>query len=218
MPDGSIGDEWADDRRRGAPLEQADPERPYRIDWIDADALADSAPGRLGLTFLPGKRGVSGRYPGLVYRRVLDDDLAALAAKGVRYLLLLVEDHELRAWGDPDIVAVAGRSGLTVDRHPLPDGSAPRSVEDMVSLLARLRSERMDADVAVACMGGVGRTGTVAACALVEAGLSADEAIAHVRRVRHPDAVETAGQRAFVRRYERARRGSGRSMPLPEPG
>jgi protein-tyrosine phosphatase len=198
----------ADERRRGAPLEQADPSLPYRIDWLEAGALADGASGRLGLTFLPGKHGVSGRYPGLVYRRVLTDDLAALRRLGVRWLLLLVEDHELRQWGDPSIGAVAEAAGVTVRRHPLPDGAAPASISEMASLLAELRAARREGDVAVACMGGVGRTGTVAACALVEAGMSAEAAIRHVRRVRHPDAVETAGQRAFVRRYARQRRGS----------
>jgi protein-tyrosine phosphatase len=52
-------------------------------------------------------------------------------------------------------------------------------------------------------MGGVGRTGTVAACALVAAGGSADDAIRRVRAVRHPTAVETSEQVAFVRAYER---------------
>lgn len=199
-----------DDRRQTAPLEQADPAEPYRVDWIAAHELADGAPGRLGLTFLPGKRGVSGRYPGLVYRRVLADDLDAMRRQGIRLLLLLVEDHELRTWGDPAIVETAARTGVTVVRHPVPDGTAPRSVADMASVLAELRAERRAGDVAVACMGGVGRTGTVAACALVEAGLDAEAAIAHVRRVRHPDAVETAEQRAFVRRYARERQGIAR--------
>lgn len=200
----------ADERRRTAPLEQADPERAFRVDWIDARDLVDGAPGRLGLTFLPGKHGVSSRYPGLVYARDLAEDLAALHAHGVRLLLLLVEDHELRRWGDPDIVAAGERIGVTVHRHPLPDGAAPTSVDEMASLIAALRSARADRDVAVACMGGVGRTGTVAACALVEAGLSAQAAIEHVRRVRHPDAVETHAQRAFVARYAAARTGAAR--------
>lgn len=209
-PDGSDDHGRAHERRRTAPLEQADPAQPYRIDWIDAAELADGAPGRLGLTHLPGKHGVSGRYPGLVYRRVLSDDLAALVRQGIRHLLLLVEDHELRLWGDPAIVAVAARSGITVRRHPLPDGTAPPSVSEMIRVLDDLRAQRREGDVAVACMGGVGRTGTVAACALVEAGLTADAAIDRVRRVRHPDAVETAEQRTFVRRYARERRGAAR--------
>jgi protein-tyrosine phosphatase len=54
-------------------------------------------------------------------------------------------------------------------------------------------------------MGGVGRTGTVAACALVAAGWDASSAIAEVRRVRHPTAVETAEQEAFVEAFARHR-------------
>ena len=73
----------------------------------------------------------------------------------------------------------------------------------MDAILERVALARDGGDVAVACMGGVGRTGTVAACALVAAGHSAADAIARVRAVRHPTAVETAGQVAFVEDYER---------------
>jgi protein-tyrosine phosphatase len=73
----------------------------------------------------------------------------------------------------------------------------------MAGLLARLRDARTRGDVAVACMGGVGRTGPVAACALVEAGIRPKDAIAHVRLVRHPGAVETETQRDFVNSYAR---------------
>jgi protein-tyrosine phosphatase len=199
-----------DDRRRTAPLDQADGTRPYQVDWIAGSDLYDGVPGRLGLTFLPGKHGVSARYPGLLYARDLDHDLAALRAAEVRMLLLLVEDHELQRWGDPTIVEAGRRHGIRIRRHPLPDGSAPASEGEMRLLIAELRAERALGDVAVACMGGVGRTGTVAACALVEGGMGADAAIRLVRRVRHPDAVETSEQRAFVERYAREHRGAAR--------
>jgi protein-tyrosine phosphatase len=174
---------------------------PLRVDWIDAGIFGDRLPGRLGLTFLPGKRGASVRYPGRVYRRELASDLAALRDLGLRRLLLLVEDRELERWGDPDIVDRARAEGLEVERWPMPDGSPPSSVGELHAILAFLRAARSTGDVAVACMGGVGRTGTVAACALVEAGWSADEAIARVRRARHPTAVETDAQVAFVRAF-----------------
>jgi len=57
----------------------------------------------------------------------------------------------------------------------------------------------------VACMGGVGRTGTVAACALVRSGRSAQEAIDAIRAIRHPTAVETRAQEQFVVRYAASR-------------
>ena len=177
-----------------------------RIDWISGERLAGGLPGRLGLTHLPGKRGVSVRYPGHVYRRDTTTDLAAMRSSGVVLLVLLVEDDELIRWGDPRISDVAGEAGVEVARYPIPDGAAAASVAQMDEIQDRIDAARQHGDVAVACMGGVGRTGMVAACALVRAGKSAMDAIAEVRKLRHPTAVETDAQEAFVRRYAATQR------------
>lgn len=182
-----------------------------RIDWIAPNALVPAAPGRLGLTFLPGKRGASFRYPGHTYRRDTADDLAAMRAMGVLRLILLVEDRELAAWGDPDIVEIGARAGVDVRRHPMADGSPPASLAAMDRILDQVDETRASGDVVVACMGGVGRTGTVAACALVRAGSSAVEAIDAIRQLRHPTAVETEAQERFVRRYAESRQPEGRA-------
>jgi protein-tyrosine phosphatase len=47
-------------------------------------------------------------------------------------------------------------------------------------------------------MGGLGRSGTVAACYLVAGGMSAATAIAAVRTARGPRALETITQEDFV--------------------
>lgn len=185
-----------------------DPE--LRIDWLEPAQLGDELPGRLGLTILPGKRGVSFRYPGRVYRRDLDEDLRMLRAAGVAVFVLLVEDAELSRWSDPGLVARAAAAGVTVLRHPMPDGQPPASLAEMHEILSEIRSGRRHGNVAVACMGGVGRTGTVAACALVEAGRSPEQAIATVRAVRHPSAVETADQERFVRSFAAAAQAADR--------
>jgi protein-tyrosine phosphatase len=175
----------------------ADPlDPPLRIDWLDAADVEGH--GRVGLTFLPGKHGPSTLYPGRVYRRDLSADLAALADAGVTALLLLVEDHELARWGDPQIVDRGIAAGVHVERRPIPDGAAPASAEAMHDMLAWLNDARRSGNVAIACMGGVGRTGTVAACQLIRDGWKADDAIEEVRRVRHPTAVETQAQVTFV--------------------
>lgn len=124
---------------------------------------------------------------------------------GISLLVLLVEDRELRQWGDPRIAEVARSAGVPLVRVPIADGSALRSAAEMDRLQEQIETARQDGDVAVACMGGVGRSGMVAACALVRAGRSADEAIARVRQLRHPTAVETAEQERFVRDYAAAR-------------
>lgn len=180
---------------------------PLRIDWIDGDLLRAGLPGRLGLTFLPGKRGVSTRYPGRTYLRDLDEDFRSLVQAGVRRLVLLVDDEELAHWSDSGIVERGARVGVDVRRHPIPDGEPPADAAAMRRILDDVRRGRANGDVAVACMGGVGRTGTVAACALVEAGMQADAAIAKVRAVRHPQAVETPAQEAFVRAFAAAEAG-----------
>ena len=178
-----------------------------RVDWIAAEELTEPGRGRLGLTFLPGKRGASLRYPGHVYRRDTASDLVALRSAGVVRLILLVEDGELRNWGDAGIVARGVAAGVDVKRHPIPDGAPAASTEEMDLILDEIDAARAQGDVAVACMGGVGRTGMVAACALLRAGRSADDAIARVREVRHPTAVETRAQERFVRAYEAHEKG-----------
>jgi protein-tyrosine phosphatase len=183
---------------------------PLPIDWLEPAQLGDGLPGRLGLTVLPGKHGASFRYPGRVYQRDLDADFALLRASDVTRLILLVEDTELRHWSDPGIVERGVAAGVEVVRHPIPDGRAPASATELGTILREIREARASANVAIACMGGVGRTGTVAACALVEAGMDADAAIATVRAVRHPTAVETAEQEAFVRAFARDRQAAER--------
>ena len=176
---------------------------PLRIDWLAGADLDDGLPGRLGLTFLPGKHGPSVLYPGRVYRRDLRTDLQTMSDEGVAVLVLLVEDGELSRWGDPRIVELGAEAGIRIVRRPMADGSAPRTPAAMDEILGLIREARRASDVAVACMGGVGRTGTVAACAMIVAGASAEVAITRVRAVRHPTAVETGEQIGFVHHYER---------------
>jgi atypical dual specificity phosphatase len=54
--------------------------------------------------------------------------------------------------------------------------------------------------VAVHCLGGVGRTGTMVACYLVSRGATPQEAIAEVR-ARRPGSIQTGEQELVVHRY-----------------
>jgi len=193
---------------------------PLYLDWLDiaaAPGFAD-AKGRFGMTILPGRRcsGKTGTHP-----RDIEQDAATLAGHGVDAFVLLVEDHELTACGVPAFSAVMADHAIPVIRCPIVDHQTPADrsgasrspraddaavpepgdlaafTELVADTAIRLRAGQT---LAVSCHGGVGRTGTLAACLLKRAGLDADTAIAVVRRSR-PGAVETASQEAFVRAW-----------------
>jgi ADP-ribosyl-[dinitrogen reductase] hydrolase len=175
---------------------------PLRVDWVPlgrVPGLARAA-GRLGMTFLPGKQWVSLR--GVSWHRDLETDLARL--KGdlrVEALLLLVEDHELVRAGVPRLADACAAHGIELLRFPIGDGGVPADRAAFRARLDDIRSRVFGGQsVAVACMGGCGRTGTTVACLLVDAGLEAGTAIDMVREVR-PCALETPAQEAFVRAW-----------------
>ena len=185
------------------------PRDPLRIDWLEPAWFVDGLPGRLGITFLPGKRGASMRYPGRFYDRELASDLDDLRDAGITRLILLIEDEELERWGSLEIVETAREFGVEVIRRPIRDGGVPKSRAGMDEIVRLVNDARASGgNVAVACLGGVGRAGTVAACALIGQGLSAGDAVRRVRDVRHPAAVESPQQLSFVAEYA-ARKANG---------
>jgi hypothetical protein len=78
-------------------------------------------------------------------------------------------------------------------RTPRDDAAAAASIVDAY---AQARGGRR---VEVACTGGTGRTGTVLACMAILAGHPADDAVAWTRAHYRRHAVETPGQRHWVR-------------------
>lgn len=82
-----------------------------------------------------------------------------------------------------------------------PDFRLPRDRDDAIAALREAHERAATERVEVACGGGVGRTGTALACLAVLAGVPADEAVAHIRAGYRPRAVETPGQRRFVRSF-----------------
>jgi protein-tyrosine phosphatase/nicotinamidase-related amidase/aminoglycoside phosphotransferase (APT) family kinase protein len=166
-----------------------------RVGWIDPSL---TGLGRLGITLCPGRRDRG---------RDLSTDLAQLRADGVTRLLCLLTDSELGWAGVPDLGPRAQAAGFTYRRLPVPDQGAP-DVSDAIDLVRWCRegTEQGEA-VVVTCMGGLGRSGTVAACFLVAAGMPTEAAIAAVRAARGPRALETITQEDFVVMFASAIRG-----------
>lgn len=172
---------------------------PIRVDVVPLEGL----PGRLGLTFAPGKR-VASTISRVEWDRDLDADLRALRATfGTDVLVPLLEDHEFDLLRVPDLVPRAEALGMRVRRFPIRDVSVPRPEEDAAfrALVDELHALLADGrNVTVHCRGGLGRTGLVAASVLVRHGADADDAMARVRAAR-PGAIETSGQERYVRGY-----------------
>ena len=87
--------------------------------------------------------------------------------------------------------------GLTEVHLPVKDFSAPSPTVPEQDIAALEHAVSAGQSVAVHCGDGLGRTGTLLACYLVQKGLSAKEAIGRVRAVR-PGSIESASQVAAV--------------------
>jgi len=162
--------------------------------------------GRIGMSFCPGKQqadGLSG-----CWARDLQADLARVRDWGAVLFVSLVEDHEfaeLRVQSLPQEVVsrdMAWRHLPIRDRYPPGADFEARWGEVGAEIVGTLKS---GGNVFVHCKGGLGRTGTVAACLLIEAGYAAEAAIDAVRRAR-ARTIETALQEWYVLQY-RARFG-----------
>ncbi|WP_238608580.1 protein tyrosine phosphatase [Amycolatopsis sp. Poz14] len=87
-----------------------------------------------------------------------------------------------------------------------PDFLLPRDREGARREILGLHARAVAGEaVEVACLGGVGRTGTVLACLVTLGGVGAEEAVEWVRREHHPRAVETPWQRRWVGWFAEAR-------------
>ena len=167
---------------------------PIRVFWLDLSATGLS--GRIGTTFAPGKVGPS--YSGRPWARDLGLDLDRLAGHYQTALLIsMVEDHELAHFHITGLVTEAKNRGIDVLRLPTPDVRPPTLDAAQHGVSAALAQARRGRHVAIHCLGGRGRAGTLAACCAVALGLSPEEAI----RVVHggnPETIETREQECFV--------------------
>jgi atypical dual specificity phosphatase len=122
-------------------------------------------------------------------RGSLDDDLLELRDQGIGALLSLTESP--LPW---DALERHGLAGLHL---PVDDFHAPTTMQ-MLDALAFLDESRAGGTpVAVHCLAGQGRTGTVLAAYLIRGGLTAGQAISQVRSI-CPGAIEAAPQTAAL--------------------
>lgn len=178
---------------------------PLRIDEV----RMPRGGGCIGMTFCPGKkcRGASG-----VHDRDLALDLEVIRKWGAEILVSLIEDHEFAKVGIADIGHMMPPQIMHL-RLPIADAGIPDAVWE-----GSWRQEggiirsvlRRGGKVCIHCMGGLGRTGLVAARLLVEFGVHPEEAMREVRAAR-PGTIENDSQEDYVRSLEPVWRGFDRA-------
>jgi ADP-ribosylglycohydrolase/protein-tyrosine phosphatase len=167
----------------------------------------------------------AGEYPGDIDPAIARAKMQALIDAGVRRVFDLTEAGELRPY-DTLLASVAASNGVEVvhERISMPDSSAP-AVSRMRTILESITHTIARGEAAfVHCRGGVGRTGTVVGCYLVQEGTSGVEALAMVDalfRTMSPEKVrrfpggspQTARQRELIRSWNRRARTSATPTP-----
>ena len=172
--------------------------------------IGEDRPMRNSYWVVPG-RFAAGEYPGAVNSGDAEKKLTALLDAGIDHFIDLTKAGELVPYSM--IGWEAGRRlGVDVgyERHPIADLGVPSSTGHMARILDAIDTA-LDGGktVFVHCWGGVGRTGTVVGCWLVNHGRTGDEALAQIaewwqgmeKTNLHPRSPETTEQREYVRQW-----------------
>jgi ADP-ribosylglycohydrolase len=149
---------------------------------------------------VPGQL-LAGKHPGGRNPQEIERRLGPLLAAGFNAFLDLTEPGELPPYEPylPD--------GACYARKPIPDHGIPRQPSHMTEILATLDEWlRAGRRVYVHCRAGIGRTGTVIACHLIDRGLDPEQALSKLNQLwlqndrsdTWPEVPETDEQRQYV--------------------
>jgi ADP-ribosyl-[dinitrogen reductase] hydrolase len=144
---------------------------------------------------------LAGKHPGGKTVKEIERRLGALLEAGFDAFIDLTEPGELLPY-DAYLPA-----GVLYVRKGIPDHGTPRAPEDMTEILGALDAALgAGRRVYVHCRAGIGRTGTVIACHLIERGLSATAALIRLNELwkgsdrsdTWPEVPETDAQREYI--------------------
>lgn len=154
---------------------------------------------------------MGGEYPGDRVEHLTEPKLRNIVEHGITLFLDLTEPHELSAY-HPYLPEISDT--IRYERVAIRDVNVPSDIQVTRRALALIDEEiAAGGKVYVHCWGGVGRTGLVIGCWLVEQGLSGELALQEVQRLyattakvaRIPRSPETDPQRNYVLNWQNGR-------------
>ena len=131
----------------------------------------------------------------------LADEVRSWQQGGVSVVVSLLERTEQAELGLENEGATVEAAGLRFVSYPIPDLGLPPSRTAAAFLVQNLcRDLEAGRNVAVHCRQGVGRSGLIAAGALIMAGMDAASALRTVTAERRVEVPETPEQRRWIER------------------
>ncbi|CAL8274336.1 unnamed protein product [Merluccius merluccius] len=167
---------------------------PFHISWLPLSVVESAQ--FLGICALPGCK-----YKEV--RRNLQRDVEELQNQGVQDVFVFCTRGELHKYRVPSLLDAYQRQGFRVHHQPFPDGGAPEH-EQCGQILQELQLSLEDhRRTVIHCYGGLGRSGLIAACLLLQLSVSmtANKAIEILRELRGRGAIQTVKQYNFLHEF-----------------
>ncbi|TGK16636.1 dual specificity protein phosphatase family protein [Leptospira kmetyi] len=164
-----------------------------RIDYLKTEQHNREL-SRIGLTILPGRKDRD---------RNLEEDITTIQKEGITHILCLLTENEFSEYGVKDLKHQYERHGLNVYHCPVLDQTAPVFDQAIPALQWMDKAISQNGKVLIHCVGGLGRSGTLAAAYTIwKEKLDAKEAISLVRESRSERAIESRIQEEFLADFE----------------
>ncbi len=163
-----------------------------RIDFLKNDSSSpNSKEARIGLTILPGRKDRG---------RSLEDDISEMKKQGISHVISLVTEQEYHDYGVSNLKEEYKKAGLGSYYLPIFDQRVPtkdaliKTLDWMDEILKNDKNQ-----ILVHCVGGLGRSGTLAAAYLIYKNkINSERAIQMVRLSRSERAIESREQEKFL--------------------
>lgn len=130
-------------------------------------------------------------------------DILTLKAQNITHVLMLATEQECFKVTGLDLMAIYQKYGINVCQFPIADGKPPEKKALNKIIASSLDMVSSGKRVAIHCLGGIGRTGLVAACmAQTLLGKSGEESVDWIRDV-IAGAIQTPEQENFVLDFQK---------------